>query len=275
MRKIALVLPLILMVPVSGAQVQWMVLTANKASTCSVQAHPGEQVLGCYPLDTEVLQSLVSSARKGGHLEVPHPSGSFEVVDWEAETLENGAVSVHGRSAGQPHATFQLTALGRTAIGEYQLGDRFYELRPLRDGGSVLLEVERIIDRDTIHCPPVGRIRLIGIDTPERRQQPFGPAATEALTAMTPIGSTIMVEFDVEREDRYDRILGYLWAEGELVNWRLVREGWALLATYPPNVRYTDAFLAAQQAAREDGSGLWAVDGFACEPASFRRGDCG
>lgn len=137
MRTIALVLPLFLMVPVSGAQVQWMVLTANKASTCSVQAHPGEQVLGCYSLDTEVLQSLASSARKGGSLEVPHPSGSFKVVEWEAETYENGAVSVHGRPAGQPHATFQLTALGRTAIGEYQLGDRFYELRPLREGGAV------------------------------------------------------------------------------------------------------------------------------------------
>jgi micrococcal nuclease len=134
--------------------------------------------------------------------------------------------------------------------------------------------VERIIDGDTIHCPPVGRVRLIGMDTPERGQQPFGPAATEALTAMTPIGSLIDVEFDVDRTDRYDRILGYLWADGELVNWRLVREGWALIATYPPNVRYTDHFYQAQQDAREEGVGLWAVDGFACEPSMFRRGEC-
>ncbi|MDA0875101.1 MAG: thermonuclease family protein [Bacteroidetes bacterium] len=146
----------------------------------------------------------------------------------------------------------------------------------LRPGGETAdCQVERIIDGDTIHCPPVGRIRLIGIDTPERGQQPFGPAATQALTDMTPIGSSITVEFDVDRTDRYDRILGYLWAGGELVNWRLVREGWALMATYPPNVRYTDHYLEAQQNARTDGVGLWAVDGFACEPAAFRRGDCG
>jgi micrococcal nuclease len=146
-------------------------------------------------------------------------------------------------------------------------------LRPT--GGLESCTVERIIDGDTIHCPPVGRIRLIGIDTPERGQKPFGPASTEAITAMIPIGSTIDVEFDVDREDRYDRVLGYLWANGELVNWRMVREGWALMATYPPNVRYTDHYLSAQQAAREDKVGLWAVDGFACEPAAFRRGDCG
>ena len=129
-------------------------------------------------------------------------------------------------------------------------------------------EVERIIDGDTIHCEPVGRIRLIGMDTPERGQKPFGPAATAALTEMTPIGSLIEVEFDVERTDRYDRILGYLWANGELVNWQLVREGWALIAIYPPNVRYSEHFLQAQQDARGEGVGLWAVDGFDCEPSA-------
>jgi len=112
------------------------------------------------------------------------------------------------------------------------------------------------------------------MDTPERGQKPFGPQATAALTAMAPIGSELLIEFDVDRIDRYDRILGYLWKDGELLNWRLVREGYALLATYPPNVRYTDQFLTAQEAAREDAAGLWAVDGFACEPSSFRRGDC-
>ncbi len=141
-------------------------------------------------------------------------------------------------------------------------------------GPVVECVVERIIDEDTIHCEPVGRIRLIGMDTPERGQKPFGPAATAALTEMTPVGGLIEVEFDVERTDRYDRILGYLWADGELVNWRLVRKGWALIATYPPNVRYTEYFLQAQQDARAGGVGLWAVDGFDCEPSAFRRGEC-
>lgn len=145
-------------------------------------------------------------------------------------------------------------------------------LQPTGETASCI--VDRIVDGDTINCEPVGRIRLIGMDTPERGQKPFGPAATAALTAMAPIGSELLIEFDIDRVDRYDRILGYLWKDGELLNWRLVREGFALLATYPPNVRYTDHFLTAQEAAREDAAGLWAVDGFACEPSAFRRGDC-
>ena len=134
--------------------------------------------------------------------------------------------------------------------------------------------VTKIVDGDTFQCDPVGRIRFIGMDTPERGQKPFGPMATEALTNMTPLGAEVAIEFDVEREDRYDRILGYVWSGNEMINWKLVREGYALLATYPPNVAYVDRFVEAQEAARNDGVGLWAISGFDCTPADYRRGDC-
>lgn len=134
--------------------------------------------------------------------------------------------------------------------------------------------VTKIIDGDTIHCEPVGRIRFIGMDTPERGQKPFGPMATEALSLLTPIGSEVTIEFDVDRIDRYQRILGYVWANNEMVNWRLVRDGYALLATFPPNVAHVDQFVEAQTAAREEGIGLWAVSGFECTPADFRKKAC-
>jgi micrococcal nuclease len=41
------------------------------------------------------------------------------------------------------------------------------------------------------------------------------------------------------------------------VNERFVRDGFATVSTFPPNVRYFDRFLAAERAAREDGVGLW------------------
>ena len=134
--------------------------------------------------------------------------------------------------------------------------------------------VERVVDGDTINCESMGRIRLIGIDTPERDQGTLGDKATATLTAMAPIGSELLIEFDVERADQYDRTLGYLWKDGELLNWRMVREGYALMVSYRPNVRYTEQLLIAQEAAREDAAGLWAIDGFACEPGAFKRGDC-
>lgn len=135
--------------------------------------------------------------------------------------------------------------------------------------------VTRIVDGDTLDCAPLGRVRLIGMDTPEAAQEPFGTMATQALTKLIPVGAEVLLEPDVESKDPYDRLLGYVWAEGVLVNWAMVRQGYAVLLTYPPNVQYVEWLTAAQTAAREESLGLWAVDGFACPPVEFRRGRCG
>jgi len=58
------------------------------------------------------------------------------------------------------------------------------------------------------------------------------------------------------------------------VNWQMVRGGWAMLLTIPPNVRYSEAFVEAQRRAREAGAGLWAEGGFECRPSDRRRGRC-
>ncbi|MDT8340643.1 MAG: thermonuclease family protein [Longimicrobiales bacterium] len=139
--------------------------------------------------------------------------------------------------------------------------------------------VTRVVDGDTLDCDPIGRIRLLGMDTPEPAQAPFGARATEALRAMAPPGTPLLAEGDVEARDRYGRALAYLWREMKdgpvQLNWALVRTGYAVLLTYPPNVRHVEAFTAAQAAARDEGVGLWAVDGFACIPRDFRARRCG
>ncbi|MEQ1856191.1 MAG: thermonuclease family protein [Longimicrobiales bacterium] len=134
--------------------------------------------------------------------------------------------------------------------------------------------ITRIVDGDTLICEPVGRVRLVGIDTPERAQEPFGDRATEALEAMIPEGGVVQLEPDAEDRDQFDRALRYVWVEGRMLNWVLVRAGYAVLLTYPPNVQYVDLLRAAQSAAQDEGAGLWAVDGFACPPQEYRRGDC-
>ena len=109
------------------------------------------------------------------------------------------------------------------------------------------------------------RVRYIGIDTPES-VKPNTPvelmakeasAANEALVA----GRDVVLERDVSDTDQYDRLLRYVWLrEGDgwvFVNLELVRRGYAQVATYPPDVRWTDTFLAAQRESREAGVGLW------------------
>jgi micrococcal nuclease len=134
--------------------------------------------------------------------------------------------------------------------------------------------VIRITDGDTIECLRIGRVRLIGIDSPERDRQPFGDQARDALERLIPVGARVQLEGDAEPVDRYGRRLSYVWREGLLVNWAMVRQGWAVQLTYPPNVQYVDALEAAQRLAREEGAGLWASGGFECLPVRHRRREC-
>lgn len=74
--------------------------------------------------------------------------------------------------------------------------------------------------------------------------------------------------------DRYGRLLRYVWVptgggdgKGFLLNERLVREGYAVLYTYPPDVGYVERIRAAQQAAQGEQAGLWRGCGGADTPA--------
>jgi micrococcal nuclease len=134
--------------------------------------------------------------------------------------------------------------------------------------------VARIVDGDTFTCRDGVRVRPIGLDAPELSQRPFGQAAQAALARMIPIGTRVRLERDVELLDRYERFLAYVWRDSVLVNWAMLRDGWAVLLTIPPNVQYVDDLREAQRLARESGAGLWAQQGFECLPADRRRGRC-
>ncbi|HEY9507696.1 MAG TPA: thermonuclease family protein [Gemmatimonadales bacterium] len=134
--------------------------------------------------------------------------------------------------------------------------------------------VERIADGDTFTCRDRRRVRLIGIDTPELAQGESGRLAHDALRRLVPPGAAVRLERDVAPRDRYGRELAHVWSGSRLVNEALVLEGWAMLYTVPPNVKYAERLERAQKQARAAGVGLWGSGGFACAPAAYRRGDC-
>lgn len=135
-----------------------------------------------------------------------------------------------------------------------------------RDGE--VMTVERIVDGDTLYLSGLPeRARLIGIDTPETVApdspvECFGPEATGHLTELVPPGSEVVVTFDVERIDQYDRPLVYLYRASDdlFVNEAMLADGYAQVVTHPPNVAHVDVFRNAQASAREDGLGLWSAD---------------
>jgi micrococcal nuclease len=126
--------------------------------------------------------------------------------------------------------------------------------------------VDRVIDGDTIVVrTPEGdvHVRLIGVDSPESVKpdtpvQCFAIAASN-YTKHALTDTLVRLEYDVERYDRYGRTLAYVWVGTSMFNEELVRDGYAVVETVPPDVKYADLFVAAERDARRHDRGLWSA----------------
>ena len=141
------------------------------------------------------------------------------------------------------------------------------------DYGNIL--VTRAVDGDTLVLENNERVRLIGIDTPEMHEsdklerdarrsgqdiktiQALGRRAY-VFTRNLVEGKRVRLEFDAERFDKYKRMLAYVYLQdGTFVNAEIVKQGYASLMTYPPNIKYAQIFRKLYQEARENRRGLW------------------
>jgi micrococcal nuclease len=132
------------------------------------------------------------------------------------------------------------------------------------DGDTIEVKIMARVDGAGAGHAKTGRtyaVRLIGIDTPEsvHPSEPvecFGREASRATAALV-AGARVRLVDDVENTDSYDRLLRYVYLGAEMINARLVANGYAHAYTYPPNVRHSDLFVSLQGQAREEGRGLW------------------
>lgn len=139
-----------------------------------------------------------------------------------------------------------------------------------------LIRVEKVHDGDTISAMVENRyekIRLIGIDTPEMGQRPWGSKAKEYLESLiTSSSQTLKIEYDIEHRDKYGRILAYIRTkDGRLINEEMLRSGYAVLFTFPPNVKYVDKFISAQKEAQNKKLGIWGKKGLKQRPYDYRK----
>jgi len=173
--------------------------------------------------------------------------------------------------------------------------------------------IERVVDCDTLKLSNGERVRLIGVDCPESKVNnrakreskktgqdlqtitAMGQEAKEFIKGLGIEGKEVRLEYDVEKRDRYGRLLAYVWvpvfshsytardkdgkeqdfnpwdvadsfstdpggAMGvlpELLNAYIVRNGYASPYTVPPNVKYADLFQKFYKEARDKKRGLW------------------
>lgn len=129
--------------------------------------------------------------------------------------------------------------------------------------------VTKVIDGDTIEVNISGqtaKVRLIGIDTPEtvdprRAVGCFGKKASEETKRLLE-GKKVILTRDISETDKYNRLLRYVFLpiksdENLFVNDYLIRQGFAKILTYPPDIKYDSRFLQAEKEARSNLRGLW------------------
>ena len=127
--------------------------------------------------------------------------------------------------------------------------------------------VTKVVDGDTFwvdNGTSKGiKIRLTGIDAPEsqkRWKKEEGYYGKESKAYLTQLikGKKVRLETDIDSLDRYGRTLSYVYLEDDtFVNAVLLKEGYAVIMTVSPNVRYADLFYKLQVQARENNRGLW------------------
>ena len=116
-------------------------------------------------------------------------------------------------------------------------------------------KVTKIIDGDTIELEGGQRLRYIGMDTPEKGDC-YSTESTKRNKELVE-GKTVELEKDVSETDRYGRLLRYVYVGDDFINEILVKEGFASVYTYPPDVKYNERLLEAQKEARDQGKRLW------------------
>lgn len=119
----------------------------------------------------------------------------------------------------------------------------------------------RVVDGDTIEVARLGAVRLIGIDTPEMNYdfgvpQPFAKEAKKRCERLVD-GKEVSLQFDVQKRDKYGRVLAYVFVGDTFVNAELVKAGLAKAYHIPPNGRYRTRFRRLERQARDQSRGIW------------------
>jgi len=92
------------------------------------------------------------------------------------------------------------------------------------ESGSEEAFVLRIVDGDTIDSS-IGKIRLLGINTPEKGERGYQEA--KDFLNKTLLNKTVTLEFGKDKKDRYNRTLAYIFLESNNINLEIVKRGFA------------------------------------------------
>jgi len=134
--------------------------------------------------------------------------------------------------------------------------------------------VAHVYDGDTVRLEDGRKVRLIGINTPEifhdgRRAEAFAHEARVRLAALLGEANAIGLIQGQDSHDRYGRLLAHAFLpDGSNLAALLLRDGLGAAITVPPNTALAKCYMQNEQAAREQGKGVWSLAAWQGEPAA-------
>ncbi|HEX5055703.1 MAG TPA: thermonuclease family protein [Gammaproteobacteria bacterium] len=135
---------------------------------------------------------------------------------------------------------------------------------PPRDAESI--GIRHVHDGDTLILEDERRLRLLGFNTPEieRRERPAEPLGMQAREQLVQwienSGRRIRLQYDAEGKDRYGRTLAHAFLEdGRSIAELMLEAGLATTLIIPPNLQHASCYAEAEQKARAQKRGVWAL----------------
>jgi micrococcal nuclease len=122
-------------------------------------------------------------------------------------------------------------------------------------GNIVPIRLKRVLSGSTIELTNKEQVSYTGIYIPDIENI---PEHARLLNNSLVADDDIRLEFDSQQRDAQGRLLAYVFtSDAKLVNAELVKAGFARALIRPPNDKYKQRILEAEQDARDNKRGLW------------------
>jgi micrococcal nuclease len=129
----------------------------------------------------------------------------------------------------------------------------FYQGKAVQNQAREETVVSNVVDGDTIVISGGERVRLLGMDTPEKGEF-FYKEAKQRLEQLIE-KRNVTLEKEGDNKDKYDRLLRYVFIDSVNVNMQMVEEGYANCYFYEKS-RYQELCRGLEDKARSEKIGL-------------------
>lgn len=127
----------------------------------------------------------------------------------------------------------------------------------------------KCVDGDTIKIKKDNKeytVRFLAIDTPETVKrnsdvEPYGKEASNYTCNRVKNAKKLILEYDKNSNetDKYGRLLAWVYTDGDLLQEKLVEQGYAEVAYLYGDYLYTDNLKTLQEQAKKNNKGMWSL----------------